>query len=120
MMRLSEAISLGATLSRQAFGILMDPLTGDRCALGAAKHAVGADLDIYFSNIWPWMGYQECDCPECGWTPCDYQPIQVIGHLNDVHQWPREKIARFVANIEPPEQPQPEEMKEENRETIPA
>jgi hypothetical protein len=92
-MKLSEAISLGAMLSPQAFGHLEDP-HGGRCALGAAMHAVGQPTDY---SEWKWAS-RIANCPACSGT---LPAIFAISHLNDLHQWPRQQIAEWVSTIEP-------------------
>jgi hypothetical protein len=93
-MKLSEAISLGAMLSPQAFGFLEDA-QGRRCALGAAKAATGGSTNY---TEWKWA-YRGVNCPECGEVkPC------VISHLNDCHRWPRQRIAEWVSTVEPTEE----------------
>lgn len=99
-MRLSEAIMLGSTLSAQAFGCAS---RGDaRCALSAACDALGKtylDADGGFV-FWPWLD-RMTTCPECA-------RVRTIGEvvascLNDKHQWSRERIAEWVASVEPAE-----------------
>ena len=92
-MKLSEAISLGAMLSPQAFGWFEDT-QGRRCALGAAKAAVGQSTDY---PEWKWAN-GGANCPACS---AKLPAIQVISHLNDLHQWPRQRIAEWVSTIDP-------------------
>src|SRR3954465_8026532 len=92
MMKLSEAISLGSMLSPQAFGYLVDA-KGRRCALGAAKAAIGPSTDY---SEWKWAR-RMVDCPACnGRLPAIY----AVSHLNDSHRWPRQQIAEWVSTIE--------------------
>jgi hypothetical protein len=103
-MKLSEAILLGSTLKPQAFGPAFDGK--GTCALGAAKDAIGnLYLDKWGFLIWPWTMnpdlYLECPCLGCGSYLTRYQgPLRVIIHLNDDHEWTRERIAGWVASIE--------------------
>jgi hypothetical protein len=102
--KLSEAIRLGAMLTKQCFG-----KTGWRgrnggelrtCALGSAHIAIGeksgADTGKFFpvSNI-------PAFCPL---GACQHRGTKdvggVIAHLNDEHRWTRERIADWVATIE--------------------
>jgi hypothetical protein len=92
-MKLSEAISLGAMLSPQAFGYFVDA-GGGRCALGAAKAAIGQSTDY---SEWKWAS-RVVNCPACGGM---LPAIYAISHLNDLHQWPRQQIAEWVYTIEP-------------------
>lgn len=117
-MKLSEAIRLGAMLKPQAFNELVEnwPIgqtvmgkfieTGVQvrtCALGAACDAVGQlyndrECDEIFPQL-KWIA----DCPEkCSFLLCSL--FDVIPHLNDTHQWTRERIAAWVATVEPQEQ----------------
>ena len=101
-MRLSEAIMLGSTLSHQVFNRMHDS-KGGRCALGAAYHAMGIDqYDKTVPDIWPWT-YERAFCPECA-NP--WPVFMLIAHcLNDGHRWSRERIADWVATVEPREEP---------------
>jgi hypothetical protein len=101
-LRLSEAIRLGAMLRPQTFRTL---LTDDgACALGAALLAVGARQDEAVRSAvdrWPWACIVSADCPQCGRS---HTVFRVITHLNDRHRWTRERIARWIAGIEPTEE----------------
>lgn len=99
MMKLSEAIRLGAMLKPQGFGIYSKRL-GTACALDAASLAV--------SHGDEWMASRSLDsfhnadvplCPVCG----NYASGKLLGtivHFNDTHRWTRERIADWVATIE--------------------
>jgi hypothetical protein len=100
-MKLSEAISLGAMLTPQAIGRFIDA-QGCRCAWASAFNAAGQTTTtaIYMYEEWKWTK-QVVDCPVCRATgPVTY----MIVHLNDRHQWTRQRIADWVSTIEPTEQ----------------
>ena len=102
-MKLSEAIMLGAALKPQGFGqILRD---GKTCALGAAHDSLGLSFRCEYGggceleNLYPFLMGQQFECPECGGG--DRLAFIIASHLNDRHKWSREKIAEWVASIEP-------------------
>jgi hypothetical protein len=64
-MKLSEAISLSAMLSPQAFGYFVDA-GGGRCAFGAAKAAIGQSTDY---SEWKWAS-RIVNCPACSGMCC--------------------------------------------------
>jgi hypothetical protein len=107
-MQLSEAIRLGALLKPQAFhgppAYLNLKDAAKTCALAAAAEAVGDTyLDIFrwrTDQRWPFME-EETRCPEC--LSITYPVVTMITHLNDFHQWTRERIAAWVATFEPAE-----------------
>ena len=104
-MKLSEAIRLGAMLRPQAFKVYF--WLDNSCALGAAAEAAGVSYGCTSTAhfrivlLWPWLrtmvGRQ---CPACALDAC---PRKLIAHLNDDHKWTRERIADWVATVEPPE-----------------
>ncbi len=124
MMKFHEAIRLGATMTKQAHGMVMDtvPLTGEitaTCAIGAAIHA----LDLHKTNVIPPSGSSSdgrittmavrmpnefmpflskqhiCPVPSCLMLP---EPGgRMIAHLNDGHRWTREQIADWVETADP-------------------
>jgi hypothetical protein len=105
MMRLSEAIRLGASLAPQAFGALADA-RGRTCAIGAALHAIGVINDRRFGWTsamlrFPVLRLMEereyARCPACRVVQKDRG---LIAHLNDDHRWTREAIADFIETIE--------------------
>ena len=103
-MKLSEAISLGSILTPQAIGAFVDA-RGGRCALASAVHAIGHSLHaLRYSEEWKWTK-RNTDCPECGSRA---SVAHVIAHLNDRHLWNRNRIAQWVAMIEPTEETSPE------------
>lgn len=111
-MKLSEAIRLGAMLRpQQAFRTLFDPETGASCALGAAAEAMGL-LDTTQWNAfvgtgkgppeWKWIAERPYRrCPVGCARRDDVQELVI--HLNNVHRWTRERIADWVATVEPAE-----------------
>lgn len=116
-MRLSEAIRLGSMLHPQAFGAYATNVTTSTvlgqviatevrtCAYGAAWIAVGnsvercLDVDalMEFPDEWDEFTALQIGCPGCEET---YPGDELIFHLNDLHRWPREKIAGLVESIE--------------------
>lgn len=108
----SEAMRLGAMMKPQGIGAALHE--GKTCALGAAADAIGAlngvekALDIEPRTLpWPWI-YDGAgvECPECGGRCVN--ALNVIVHLNDWHKWTRERIADFIATIEPQETQTPQ------------
>lgn len=100
-MKLSEAIVLGSTLSKQAFTGGFGRF-GIRCALGAAADAAGiptGDLSLK----WPMLALGSFACPICMRQLYRGPLFGIIAHLNDYHKWTREQIAYWVATIEQPE-----------------
>ena len=109
-MKLSEAILLGAMMSPQTFRALFRD--DGTCALGAALLAVGPASEPALRSVfkrWPWAMTVSADCPGCGHS-CPV--FGVITHLNDTHRWTRERIAGWVASIEPAEPWAPEDVAE--------
>lgn len=101
-MKLSEAIRLGSLLKPQGFGVHSGFLYASAtCAFGAAECALGRRVIAY--KVWPWL-LKERPCPECG-EEMPETTFVISNHLNDIHKWPRERIADWVATIEPEESP---------------
>jgi hypothetical protein len=106
-MKLSDAILLSTTLFKQRHrsGIGED---GSRCALIGAGfvNGVNSQSPLASAKLWPWLYKKVVPCPECR----DYasHAAATIVHLNDFHHWTRERIAAWVAAIEPAE-PNPAE-----------
>lgn len=113
-MRLSEAIRLGAMVSRQAFQQLMS-YDGGTCALGAAAEAMGVhpliheDMRISVLRArYPTLN-DKATCPACSPLMRALRRIRrheidvedVVIHLNDDHRWPREHVAAWVETVEP-------------------
>lgn len=115
-MKLSEAIFLGSTISPQTFGRLKwsgRSLAYKTCALGAAYDAAGilqgllsipasakAERLIVVEEAFPWALSARTHCPICGGNE---GVLDVVIDLNDNHRWTRERIAEWVAKIEPPD-----------------
>lgn len=113
-MKLSEAIRLGAMSTPHTRLFIWDD--GATCALGAAYHAAG--ILIVADDGWtvsvplaketfPLLCADAPTCPDCRKTlqelcECSepFEFADVIVHLNDNHEWARERIADWVATIE--------------------
>lgn len=104
-MKLSEAIREGAKLHPQIFGSYrkfdrdMCEVVGT-CALGAVLVATGVDVDD-LKAAYPVLNTSGPRCPQCrtkgdGWTVHG-----LVTHLNDLHEWTRERIADWVDTLEP-------------------
>ncbi len=104
MMKLSEAIRLGAMLKPQAFG---DMSISGSCALQSAAEALGLRhrMSIYceLPDIYPHLESLIVDLPD-GLTGFMNGPrvplIEAIYTLNDIAKWTRERIADWVETIE--------------------
>lgn len=108
-MKLSDAIRLGSMMRPKALCSFVNE--HGTCALGAGLEAVGQldafreedDADDAFAvamTVWPWLGATDQECPVCGMTM--WHQAQVITHINDTHEWTRERIADFVQSLEEP------------------
>ena len=109
MLKLSEAIRLGAMTGPQTIGALR---RGDStCALGAAYRAAGllskgryrVRIEVAVETF-PALRTRVGACPHCALCALDDIGHAVV-HLNDVHGWTRERIADWVATVEPAETP---------------
>lgn len=122
--RLSEAILLGIGAVRENRDVFLAGTSHDPCgcALGTALFIVGEKptaegIDLTH-KYWPWTR-MEVQCPDGEkfpslvfpsklWT-CDYVDhrfrtvANIISHLHYNHHWTRERIADWVATIEPQE-----------------
>lgn len=115
-MKLSDAILLGSTMRPQIHGRLSDGV--GTCAMGAAFDGVGI-LDVIMSYRFEWKDLIESQFPgaysdrkySC---PCEGSARRtecsalrsltwMVVHLNDDHFWTRERIASWVASVEPQE-----------------
>ena len=117
-MKLSEAIRLGAMMRPQGkYNYMMN---GRSCAIGAALEAIGIPVrdrgnDFSRDNerealeelkrrpeIKEWSALNKkknTHCPSCEYV--DQGNFSgVISHLNNSHDWTRERIAEWVATIE--------------------
>lgn len=105
MMRLSDAIRLGAMLKPQSYGEVNTPSRS--CAIGAALEAVGKLDGPFMPDEWNYiLRTPLAVCPACGHRQGSEPDFDrgvhgahalVIAHLNDDHQWSRELIAEWVA-----------------------
>lgn len=100
-MKLSEAIQLGALLGPQGFVFGPRGYVPGDCALAAAGRAIGQSCmrQDPAHAIWPWLA-QHVECPVCRKVSGAHY---AVWHLNDDHLWTRERIAEWVASIEPQE-----------------
>lgn len=120
-MTLSDAIRLGATLKKQGKGnASMDPKSDATCAFGAALEAGGCVGGYRFSSVdavptrgsvkvplehysyavpssWMCILSITDQCPECSFIGL---VSQIVPHLNDDHNWTRERCADYVQGIE--------------------
>jgi hypothetical protein len=101
--KLSEAILLGSVTGPQIIGSLSDRDSGT-CALGAALKACGISIvdleDVpVASSVWPWLSRAQV-CPVCREKVREVTYV-ITNHLNDRHLWSRERIAEWVASVEP-------------------
>lgn len=113
-MRLSEAIYLGSKLHKQAFrayyNVNNKSEVTSTCAFGAAMVAVGELCHVGHATVlWPWIN-NRVKCPHCGG---ERAAKNIIMELNDSHRWSRERIADWVATVEPQEGGGKEECEEE-------
>jgi hypothetical protein len=115
-MKLSEAIRLGAGAVKEDRAVYLSMNRPDPCgcALGTAMYAMGARsmLDYYDGTFkqWPWLALPGPKCPECECLHHGTDDIPsvafTISVLHCAHKWTRERIAAWVATIEPQEQEQ--------------
>lgn len=111
-MKLSEAIRLGSFLRPQGQNDYFTE-AGGSCAVGAALEATGVPFmhstcGVYLKGEalgrWDWLR-QLIHCP-AGCTHYHSMVADTIAHVNDSHAWSRERIADWIATIEPAEQSQ--------------
>lgn len=115
MMKLGEAIRLGASMHPQAFGVFFADAEGAgvntvgeiafTCALGGALVAVGDA-----AGDWPFLALHRrwkrtlslpaaspCECSPTCLRETGYGVVrELIAHLNNTHRWSREAIADWV------------------------
>jgi hypothetical protein len=107
-MKLSDAILLSTTLFKQGYGSGIGE-DGSRCALIGAGFVNGVKSEMVgdSADFWPWLRQKRVSCPV---SSCNHTRVMwvAIAHLNDTHHWTRERIAAWVATIEPAE-PNPAE-----------
>jgi hypothetical protein len=92
-MKYSEAILIGSQFRPQGFG----GYGPGYCANQGAMKAMNLN---HYSGL-P-GALVELDCPACEQRQRDIL-ASVVTHLNDDHRWSREKIAEWVARVEPAE-----------------
>lgn len=105
-MKLSEAIRLGATISKQICGQLMDS-EGNTCAIGSALVACGAKemMARRAYVLFPLLA-QRVPIPNvitgryADVRNLNADVYSIITHLNDVFGWTREQIADWVETVE--------------------
>lgn len=123
MLRLSEAIRLGAMLDPQGFGLVSRMELDTTCAWEAALKALGVinlphpvcctDLEFssYIKEHFNWVVTNQSLCPAGCKKVGPFRPMSLIAsviiHLNDVHHWTREQIADWVETVEPADDPTP-------------
>jgi hypothetical protein len=111
MMKLSEAIRMNGMIKPQGFGMRSLSSQDAPCVIGGALQAIGKQQSHdSLMRAWPWTGELRI-CPVCSqqddFTSSsikrDYPwlAINVIWHLNDTHLWSRQRIADWVASVEP-------------------
>jgi hypothetical protein len=108
-MQLSEAMILGSMLHPQAFGEFIDE-DGNACALQAVMDAVsdeGELSDKKLEETFPILRNipsgnlprHRVKCPACIF-PNRQSVKNLIMHLNDGHEWTRERIAEHIQKLE--------------------
>lgn len=103
----SEAIREGAKLRPQNFGGGMDEERTKTCAFVAACEAIvgtldGPEFSHFNANVlYRYLIESNAECPT---SPCTIEVpfclMNIIFHLNDVHQWTREAIADWLESEE--------------------
>jgi len=98
-MRLSEAIRLGALITAPGVRVFVQKQE-KACALGAAAIAAGTSPDLYgLMRYFGWAASTEASCPACD---VRRTVLELVIHLNDCHNMPREEIGCWVATVEAP------------------
>jgi hypothetical protein len=98
----------------QAYGAIF--INGKTCAFGAALEAAGVQFPLgaiydYDQALWrlydthQWPLTLRVTCPAC--TGNSVSLGWLVTHLNDRHQWTRERIAAFIDTVDPPPQSTP-------------
>ncbi len=116
-MKLSDAIRFGAMMRPQRTDGNWLRADGS-CALGAAAEAVGAvcatsadEEQALYDNIlskhWPWLASKRVEDPLVRGVR-GFVGLAIM-RLNDSARWTRERIAEWVATVEPEEVPDGED-----------
>lgn len=97
-LKLSEALRLGAMVTRQVFGQIGD-LKETTCAIGAVYKGFGFDgSDTGGQMLSKELNQINVKCPDN--SVCSQGSLEgVIIHLNDQHHWPRENIATWLEGL---------------------
>lgn len=114
MLKLSEAMRLGAMMVPQAFDVRGEEIVIERfynilhletaqyvtaCALQSALIAIGRPGEHSVYEVWPWAyEYTTVECHACG--SCYAYVAVLVVHLNDDHHMSRQSIADFVEGLE--------------------
>ena len=115
-MKLSEAIRLGSMMGPQCFGYMR--LGEATCALGAAYKALDDSVrEVSMTDIYPWLA-KKIICPVDYCSGITEVIFIIAQHLNDDHRWTRERIADWVATVEPKEEIKVVEEKVEELELV--
>jgi hypothetical protein len=105
-LKLSEAMREGAKLRPQGAHLLFSK--GRSCALGAALEGIGLEYSETAHSLGTVRRkfsilrapkFCPCPVPNCE----DYKDnslTTIVGHLNDDHEWTRERIADWLETIE--------------------
>jgi len=95
MLRLSEAIRLGALLHRQCFGA---SCAFDHEGAVVATCALSGAIDAGYQAQRRDLSVLSARCP----LGCPYRLTRaaLVVHLNDGHQWTRDQIADHLAQLE--------------------
>ena len=96
-MKLSELMILGSTLVRHVPYSGNPLVTREGCALQIADYAAGMG-NLRYSHSWAY-GFNQTICPAC--HDSMRNAAYAVVHLNDCHKWSIDKIAQWVASVEP-------------------
>jgi hypothetical protein len=114
-MKLSEAILAGAALRPQAFGAYFTGTSRtDACSCvvgclyevtfpGASlAHDAVVNQSEQLCAVYPLLDSEEkLFCPECAGAEVKHDMLlNILIHLNDDHQWTRERIAEYITGLE--------------------
>lgn len=119
-MKLSEAIRLNGIVMPQGYGVASFWSDEAPCALGGARISAGLvrpdhddnrDSYDFLRDAFPILNKilpHVCAADESCWVISSdgdglTTVLRMVYHLNDCHRWSRERIAEWVADIEPAE-----------------